>query len=165
MNSKGEISIMYFCIFTWVLNMKIKFFCFILLNFTVCEAASQQDSYILRNMYGDTFQMNPRLKKCRFLEQMAQIPTCVAYHKDHKHTDSKVARRLKSYYGAVISCTGGCKERSSNWSRDHPAKIFYQYRRRTVHYKNIMKSKYIGCSAAYSNGRYCPFCYLSNKCL
>ena len=130
----------------------------------VCDAASKQDYYALRNMYGELKQMNPSLRKCKFLEQMAQIPRCVRTHRDHHHLDNKVLRRLGSWR-AVISCDGGCKGPNRNWSREHPAKIFHQFRRRTGHYKSIMKSKYVGCSVAFSNGRYCPFCYLSNRCL
>merc|ERR1712098_506323 len=137
---------------------------------TLSSGQSRQDEYVLENTYyqmwefkgfTDNFWISPEL------EELAQEHSCVRRHSDHWSTDRE-ALSIYNNYGAIIACVGGCEESESNWSREKPASIWYEFRFETSHYRLIMENNLAGCSAAMDwnewNGvnEWCVFCYLAS---
>ena len=148
----------------------------VLLIDLLLSASMQQETDILNNLYQDIMGFKSSIKKCKFLEKMAQKPSkCVRHHSHHDHLDQEIWDSLEKKYpskkieqliiAAVMVCEGGCKEKSSDWNKEHPAKIFYLRRHTTHAYNDIMAktSKYLGCSVT-KDGEYCAYCLLSNYC-
>ena len=110
----------------------------VLLIDLLLSASMQQETDILNNLYQDIMGFKTLIKKCKFLEKMAQKPSkCVRHHSHHDHLDQEIWDSLEKKYpsknieqliiAAVMVCEGGCKEKSSDWNKEHPAQIFYFY--------------------------------------
>ena len=124
----------------------------------------KQDQTVLRNVYKQIQGWNRSLKKDTRMEELAQHFSCVRSHSVHSGSpqDKEILRKYWNV-GSIIACVGGCREIYSNWSREKPAQIWYEFRTRTGHYNAIMKNNRVGCSAAVSGQDYCVFCYLAKE--
>ena len=130
----------------------------------ILAGRSQQDKFVLRNTYNQLRGFNGHLKKEKRLEKLAQKHSCVRYHRDHKSTDN-AAVSIYHNIESIIACVGGCSKQASNWSREKPASIWYEYRHQTNHFSAIKNNNRMGCSAAKKgsgrNAQWCVFCYLA----
>jgi len=134
----------------------------ILILFFVATVQAAQDYTVLRNTYRDMKKANPSIRKDSSLERAAQsVRRCVYDHDHHRSADSKVNWNG----GAILSCStpDGCTESLSNWSRNDPLQIWYQYRNSYGHWNKILRADRVGCSATTNGaapGGVCLWCYL-----
>ena len=102
----------------------------LLLVFGFGLTTASQDSTVLRNTYNQLTGWNRNLQKDTVMEQEAQSLGCVRTHADHRYSnqDNRVKWR-NGNLASIIACVGGCPETGiSNWSREKPAQIFYEFR-------------------------------------
>merc|ERR1711974_435726 len=58
--------------------------------------------------------------------------------------------------------SGGCSEQLSNWSKENPTQIWYEFRNKSNHWNMILEGKRVGCAASKCGGpSVYLWCYIS----
>merc|ERR1712026_235179 len=129
----------------------------------IAGVSGSQDKLVLRRVYSKLYEWNGDLIFNKRMEELAQSHDCIRKHADHigSWQDKEILNKYRNIeYN--IACIGGCPPNSSNWSREKPVDIWYEFRHKTGHYDTVLNNNRVGCSAVKSGDDYCVFCYFAN---
>ena len=119
-----------------------------------------QDQTVLRNVYSQLAGWNRSLRLDKRMEQLAQSHGCVRTHADHQGSwqDKEILDKYHNIASNIACAPNPCRTSASNWSREKPAQIWYEFRHQTGHYNNILQNNRVGCSAERLGDEYCVYC-------